>query len=69
MHVAVDSARRNDMSFRGPDIRVHAHREPWRYAIHKIGVASLADSYDPAILNADVGLDDARNGVDDQSVG
>ena len=67
--VPVDPARRDDAALRRDDLRRrpdgHARGDA---ALHE-RVARMADGRDPAVFYADVRLDDALHGVEDQGVG
>src|SRR5690606_30835939 len=64
--VAVDAAGGDDHTFAGDDLGARADDD--LHAGLGVGVAGLADGGDAAVLQADVGLDDAPV-VDDERVG
>ncbi len=66
MDVAVDAAWRDDHPLAGDDFRRGADHDV--NAGLNVGIAGLADAADTAVLDADVGLDDAPV-IDDQRVG
>ena len=68
MHVHVDRARRDDHALAIAHRRARADDQAWIDAIHDGRIAGLADADDPAILHADVALDDAQDGIDDERV-
>ena len=47
---------------------VLAHDQVGMHARHDVGIAGLADADDASVANADVGLDDARDRIDDRGV-
>ena len=65
MNVRIDAARGGDAALAGDDLRPRADDDV--DARLNVGVAGLADAADAAVLDADVGLDDARH-VDNQRV-
>ena len=67
MNMAVDAAGSDDHAFAGDDFGAGA--DDYRDAGLDVRVAGLADGGDAAVLQADVGLDDAGHGIDDQRVG
>mmetsp|Transcript_24974 Transcript_24974/g.78726 ORF Transcript_24974/g.78726 Transcript_24974/m.78726 type:complete len:287 (+) Transcript_24974:1151-2011(+) len=69
VHVHVQAARSGDELLPRDGLRVHTHDHAWRHALHDVGVARLADAYDAAALDANVGLDNAQLRIDDQRVG
>src|SRR5205085_3930046 len=66
--VDVDSAGGGDHPLRRADVGRGADREAGRDAVHDLRVAGLADPGDAAVLDPDVRLDDALDGVDHQRV-
>mmetsp|Transcript_16672 Transcript_16672/g.67230 ORF Transcript_16672/g.67230 Transcript_16672/m.67230 type:complete len:869 (-) Transcript_16672:47-2653(-) len=67
--VRVDAARRqNELLARDRFGRRADHHARRVDAVHAIGVPRFADADDVAALDADVGLDDARDSVDDEGV-
>ena len=58
--VHVDRACGGDHPLGRPDIGVRADDHPCIDAVHRLRVARLADPDDPAVLDADVALDDPR---------
>src|SRR5260370_3978787 len=66
MDVRVDAAGRAETTFAGDDLGAGSDDDV-DAGLH-VGVAGLADGGDAAVLDADVGLDDAA-GVDDDGVG
>src|ERR1035437_970366 len=67
MDVAVDAAGGNDHPFTGNRFGARANNDVDPRL--DVRIAGLADSRDATVLEADVGLDDAGHGVDDQGVG
>src|SRR5450432_699657 len=65
MDVRVDAARREEAALAGDDLGARADDDV--HARLHVGVAGLADAGDAAVLDPDVGLEDAR-GVDDDGV-
>ena len=65
--VAVDRARRRDQAVAHDRRGVRADRE--LDAVADRAVAGPSDADDPAVLDADVGLDDAEDRVDDERAG
>src|SRR5690554_4778566 len=67
VYVRVDGARRNNHALTSDDFggRANDDGDPGLY----IRIASLAQAGDQAVLDADIGLDDARDGIDDQRIG
>ena len=59
VHVAVDRAGGEDPAVAGEDLGRRADHQRGVDAVHRVGVAGLADADDPAVADADVGLDDA----------
>ena len=59
MHVAVDAAGGEDLAVAGQDLRRRADDECRVDAVHRVGVAGLAQRDDASVADADVGLDDA----------
>ena len=66
MDVAVDAARGDDLAFAGDRLGARADHDVDLGL--DVGVAGLADADDAAVLQADIGLDDAPV-IDDQRVG
>lgn len=66
--VRVDGTGREDASVAGDDLGLGADHQVGVDAVHGVGVAGLADAGDPAVADADVGLDDAPV-VDDHGTG
>mmetsp|Transcript_2676 Transcript_2676/g.7312 ORF Transcript_2676/g.7312 Transcript_2676/m.7312 type:complete len:487 (-) Transcript_2676:790-2250(-) len=69
VNVRVDAAGRHDHLLSGDDVRGGTDGHPGRDAVHRVGIPGFADPDDEAPLDPDVGLDDPRDAVDDQSVG
>ena len=59
VHVAVDRAGGEDAAVAGDDLGVRADDQVGVDAVHGVGVAGLAERDDPAVADADVGLDHA----------
>ena len=59
VHVAVDRAGGEDPAVAGDDLGARADHQVGVDAVHRVGVAGLAERDDPAVADADVGLDDA----------
>ena len=59
VHVAVDRAGGEDLAVAGDDLGARADDQVGVDAVHGVGVAGLAERDDPAVADADVGLDDA----------
>ena len=59
VHVAVDGAGGEDAAVAGDDLGGRADDQPRVDAVHRVGVAGLAEGDDAAVPDADVGLDDA----------
>ena len=59
VHVAVDGAGGEDRAVAGEDLGRRADDERRVDAVHRVGVAGLADADDAPVADADVGLDDA----------
>ncbi len=57
--MAVDRARGEDLAVAGEDLGRRADDERGIDAVHRVGIAGLADTDDPAVAHADVRLDDA----------
>src|SRR5207248_2106992 len=57
--VAVDTARGEDLPVAGQDFRRRPDDQGRIDAVHRVGVARFADADDPAVADADVGLDHA----------
>ena len=66
--VAVDAAGRGDQALAGDDLGPGADHQPVGDAVHDVRVAGLADTDDAAVVDADVGLDDADQGIEDDGV-
>ena len=64
MDVAVDGARGRDEAVTHDRLGVRA--DPQFDTVADPLIAGAADADDPAVLDADVGLDDAQDGVDDE---
>ena len=64
--VGVDATGREDVSFPGDGFGAWAHHD--RHPFLGVGVAGFADADDPAVLEADIGFDDAPP-VEDQGIG
>ena len=56
VHVAVDAAGGEDLAVAGEDLGRRADHERGVDAVHRVGVAGLADADDAAVAHADVGL-------------
>ena len=67
VNVRIDATGGEDHAFAGDDLGAGADGN--RDAGLHVRVAGLADGSDHAALQADVGLDDALHGIDDQRVG
>ncbi len=71
--VGVDGSGGEDLAVAGDDLGLGADDEVGVDAVHGVGVAGLADAGDPAVAQADVGLDDAPvvedDGAGDHGVG
>ncbi len=67
MDVAVEAARGQDLAFAGDGLRAGADDDGRRRAGYP-GLPALPIAGDPAVLEADIGLDDAPV-VDDQRIG
>ena len=59
VHVAVDRAGGEDLAVAGDDLGARADHQVGVHAVHGVRVAGLAERHDPAVADADVGLDDA----------
>ena len=66
MDVAIETARGEDLAFACDDIGARADHDG--HAGLDVGIAGLADDADMALLDADIGFDDAPM-IDDQRVG
>ena len=69
MDMCVDAACRQNAVLARHCIGGVAQRERRRDAVHRVRIACLADTADQAILDADIGLHDALDRVDDRHVG
>ena len=69
MDVGVDSARGDDLMFAGDDFGSGADDEGRVDAVMDVGVARFSDGADTAVFDADVGLEDAEDWVEDDGVG
>ena len=73
VHVAVDGAGGQDPPVAGDDLRRRTDHERRVDAVHRVGVAGLADADDPPVTHTDVGLDDApvveHDGARDHEIG
>src|SRR5690606_18733665 len=67
VYVRVDGARSNDHAFPGNDFgsRSNDYRDARLY----VRIARLTQAGDQAVLDADISLDDAAHGVDDERIG
>jgi hypothetical protein len=68
VHVHVDRSRGGDHPLGGAHVGARPHDEVGVDALHGARVAGLADPGDPAVLDPDVRLHDAGNGVDHEDV-
>ena len=64
--VGVDATGREDVPFPSDGFRAGTHHD--RHPLLGVGVAGFADAHDPAVLEADIGFDDAPP-VEDQGIG
>jgi hypothetical protein len=65
--VAVDGAGGEDLAVAGDDLGGRTDHQVGVHAVHRVGVAGLADADDAAVAHADVGLDDAPVVEDDRA--
>ena len=67
MDVRVDAAGSQDQAFAGDDFSGRTDRD--RDAGLDVGVAGLADRRDHAVLQTNIGLDDAGHRIEDECIG
>ena len=65
--MAVDRAGGDDRAVAGQDLGRRPDHQRRIDAVHRVGVAGLADADDAAVADADVGLDDAPVVEDDRA--
>src|SRR5690348_4891744 len=68
MDMRIDAAGRNDAAFSGNRFRSRTDLHAGSDIRHKVGISGMTDADDATVLDADVGLDDARV-VKDERVG
>ena len=56
--MAVDGTRGQDLAVAGQHLGRRPDHQVGVHAVHRVGVAGLAERHDPTVLDADVGLDD-----------
>ena len=63
----VDGAGRQDLAVAGDDLGARTDHQVGVDAVHRVGVAGLAERDDAPVADADVGLDDAPVVEDDRA--